>query len=741
MHAVGFDLSFRLDSTDIAEPIGFRDIQFSITRSPTSHGIGFEASDSALGFYCDAADYLQTVKDAFGLKANVTFTAELSCNGEPRETVIQGRLNFGKWRETCGINGCVIYLPVETTSCELILMSRIENEIDLDKTTTFNNADTLTPYSGLNMPITLPPKNIATGAIGQVADGGEIVDVGAISSTNYRNYSRPSYVVSDGSMTTQELDSPTYEFADSEPGFDFLSPQLLLENFGGRCSTGDFQLDVRMKGNATDQRFVSRNIWLSFVIGKGEFSNVSGTFPTTGGLDIIHQVDILISSPFGAGTQNFGFDESYSGVITLAEGQGLYAYMFFRSDSGVEQNLHPEIGYDEETFFSLTGIQSCPPSNANIYLINETLARVTENISDNCCTVLSTYFGRTDSQPYAFDSDGCGGLRCLTSGLKIRAAADARFFTSLRALLNGLNGIDNLGWDVIPSTGGAYFPPYVLRVEHVSFFYEDREMLRCNAIPESEMTIIQERYYVKIVAGYKKWEVQTIKGAEEINAGREYRTVLDTITNSLDISSELIAGAYAIEITRQQGFAESGNADTSYDDDTFIICLDRGIYGIEVELDALSSETNISDPATLYNARISPARNMLRWLKSVLNSYPTLFDGQYKIFFSSGTGNFRACSMLTDPECRLEAGAICEDSDLWAPSMADSNNATPLWKNERVTFDYPLSVQEYNTIKADPYGYISFQCVDGPFRKGFIEELQYKPADGIATFVLRVKWE
>jgi hypothetical protein len=272
-------------------------------------------------------------------------------------------------------------------------------------------------------------------------------------------------------------------------------------------------------------------------------------------------------------------------------------------------------------------------------------------------------------------------------------------------------------------------------------------MMVCDSIPAMERSIMSEKYYVKITAGYKKWEVQAVKGADEINSQREYRTVLDTITNSIDLTSDLVAGTFAIEITRQQGFVESGNADTSYDDETFIMCIDRSAYaaypGFEIELDAIEDEVNIADPVTLYNARISPARNMLRWFKSLANSYPTLFNGDMKIFFSSGTGNFRACSKLSDVICRLENAAICENADLFQTMFQDQADAVPLWVNEQITYEYPLSIQQYKAIKLAPYGYISFQCGQGQMEKGFIQELKFKPGGndgGMGSFTLIKKW-
>ncbi len=204
-----------------------------------------------------------------------------------------------------------------------------------------------------------------------------------------------------------------------------------------------------------------------------------------------------------------------------------------------------------------------------------------------------------------------------------------------------------------------------------------------------------------------------------------------------------MTGSYPIEVTRQQSFAETGAADTRYDNNIFLITLERGMYGFVVEQGNITNPDNIFDPATLLNFRLTPVRNLMRWYKSIINSYPNISNSEAKLFFSAGTGNLIAEGEITqgfyaDP-CKLENMVISESQNLFITHFADQDDATPLWKNETLTYEYPLSVEGYAALKASPYGYISAQCGDGDYLKGFIQEVKFKLSKGYSNIYFKEK--
>jgi hypothetical protein len=412
-------------------------------------------------------------------------------------------------------------------------------------------------------------------------------------------------------------------------------------------------------------------------------------------------------------------------------GDQFFFGIYLRNFTGFPEVTSLTILQDEETYFKVTANGVCPPTDATVSMIHETASHITEAITDYCLTVKSDYYGRVDSEPYASAEDGCGGLRVLTSGLRLRNAETPKHFLSLKDLFDSLNGIDNIGMSVEGSE---------VRIEPVEYFYQNVQILSTPLIPEADAEVQEEMAYSKVIVGYKKWETENVNGLDEFNSNKEFRTTLKSIDNTLDVTSNFIAGGYPIEHTRQQTFALTGAADTKYDNDTFIICVERGAYEYQVEQGNIENGANMYSPATAYNWRIRPMYNLMRWWKSIAQSYVNLFNTASKFFFSAGTGNLLATgNMSAYYSCRVDAGTKPENGDLGGADMLVGQD--PIWKPETVTYKYPLSLKEYNLVKANPYGFINYQCGNGDFEKGYIVNLLYRVSKGEAEITLKLKWE
>lgn len=743
------DFLFYLDDIEIEEPQGFDEIELSITRDDKLHGIGFEASTSPLQFFGSAYTYLKNKKETEGVKANVKFSAFSTCGEYDYEEVLSGRLNFGKYKEICGVE-CGCSLPWENDSCEVILKSRYDQKVDLDKGTAADGITSLQDYAGLSFDTELQAHNLKTGTEGYVADEGDSVDVGIFAEAFAKSWVRPTYNRKiDESLLTSQL-TPTV-FAASNNGFNdsVLSPQLLFEEIPD-CNDGTVEYTVRLKGsfditykygNGSPGGPVTSVFRFKGAIGTGIFDanqNISGPGP---GLTILGSTDI---NP-GANLNHWvgTFDISFSGTTIIPTGEGFYAFVTWEPTgpfSGVV--MEGNITFDPETYVKIQGVRSCPATEAEVYMVHEALSRVAESITNNCIRVKSSYYGRIDSEPFSFPDDGCGGLRSVTSGLKIRRAEQDNFFVSLKELVEGLQAIDNIGMEVQNNVDIA--GRGLLVIEGLDYFYQDKEILRHDGIPKGTNDTEETKHYSKVLVGYKKWEVEEVNGLDEFNSNRQYATSIDTIDSTLDITSNLIAGSYPIEITRQQSFASTGAADTKYDNETFIICMSRNGYPVYNQLlpeqGNITNPQNIFSPATIYNYRISPLRNLMRWYRSIAPAWVNLNDPTNKLYFASGTGNLVASGKMTDPDCRNELVDIQENQNLFVTHFANQDNAKPLWDNELKSYEYPMSIADYKAIKTDPYGYISAQCGSGDFEKYWIKEIKFKLVKGFATFILRRKY-
>jgi hypothetical protein len=196
--------------------------------------------------------------------------------------------------------------------------------------------------------------------------------------------------------------------------------------------------------------------------------------------------------------------------------------------------------------------------------------------------------------------------------------------------------------------------------------------------------------------------------------------VTRTISNIVPIANSLQIYVSAALVTESAPNAKIKNNTTPF-------------YGIEVK--AITSAANILDPDTVYNFRISPARNAMRWFDYVAKCYKNII-GTDTLYFSSADGNYVASGSLVDPAgCKLETGALSEKGNISLSSFADVDNGTPITEPERVVFSYPLSFTEYNVITGSPYSLIEYiaTCERG---FGWIDTIEYNPEDGKAKFTL-----
>lgn len=732
---------FYLDDLVIEEPQGFADIALNMKRDDNWHGIFFEASTSELSFYGIAAEYLKNKKATEGLKSEVTFKAYQACGiYEELELLFEGRLDFGKYTESCG-NTCLVKVPVEQIGCLMTLRNRYDQKVDIDSTVTFNKMSALQQYDKLSFEIELPAKELQAAIDGsEGADGEEIV-------TNYTSiaglasaimFFRPEYLIErynnietgqlSGGFNCQKVSGAL----STDCINDFITPQLLFED-NIECFDGNFQYSSRMKGTLDWTGVLLVNVQQKIIKWDG-----TGNIYDDG--ELIAEGNIFFDEG-GASPGSLDFDNTVTGTVTIPDGIGFYAVLEVHVVKSGGGSGSTTVTYTPETFITISATKVCPNSNAIVHMLNEALSRVTEAITDNCLRVKSDYYGRTDSQPYASDEDGCGALRILTSGLKIRRAENPAFFASLKDLFEGLRGIDNIGMGV---EANPFITGYNwLRIEPVEYFYKDIEVLRLPYVPDTEISIQEQLHYSLIKSGYQKWEVERINGLDEPNSNREYRTILTSVNNQIDITSKFVAGSYAIETTRQQSFADTGAADTTYDNETFIICIERQAYSFIVERGIIDSAANVFSPQTLYNWRIRPYSNLMRWFKSIANSYPNINDSANRLYFGSGTGNFVAEGQIAGayPTCKLENGVKAENRDLSKQDFADVNEAIPLWRPDYADFRYPLSVADYKALKSNPYGYISFQCGTGEWKKGYIQNLRYRLNKGEADFTLKLRYE
>jgi len=438
-----------------------------------------------------------------------------------------------------------------------------------------------------------------------------------------------------------------------------------------------------------------------------------------------------------------------------------------------------------------------PSTTAPVYLVNEAFSRITESITNNQLRCISDYFGRTDSQPYSMAADGAGALECITTGKKIRNVSYtvdnsqspsllqlSNMPISFQDLFDGMNAIHNIGMGY---EADANRPGYNrIRVEPMEYFYDtvSAPILVLDKIMDVNISLKLDDMFASLKAGYQKFEAERYTGLDEFAGTMHYTTQLkNSSQQEKDITCKFIASGYCIEITRQQQWDAGTLQDWRLDNDVFVICLTRsemcteggaGIYWdtdpgniydticedngnpfrtftpnafhLTIEMGAgASPQSNLIDPHTVYNTRISPARNMMRGLKKLLAAYGTslITDSRFKAFvYAAGQANFVAKSTTPNDIYTGSSSYLCENIDMDTAIINDRNpQFLPIMQPVIIEFDYPLGAKDFAIIRANPYKMIGIRWgQNANFVNCFISQVEWKTVNGMAKWTLIPVW-
>lgn len=422
------------------------------------------------------------------------------------------------------------------------------------------------------------------------------------------------------------------------------------------------------------------------------------------------------------------------------------------SDSAIRYYCEAYVG--PGTSIEITSKTTKEPSRVNGVYIYEALNRVSEAITGQPDAIRSDYFGRTNSYPYSYDQIGCEALSIITLGKKIRRmlqkdGTEYPISTSFSELFQALNVHNNLGVRV--ERDGS---EYRLRIEPKEYFYQRTSIFTATEPQALVEQIAKERLYNDFEVGYNQWEIENLNGIDEVNTRHFYSIPTTNIKSKLQQTTNYITGGYAIEMTRRIQYSSNPTTDWKYDDNKFIISLNR----IEVESDQYTEDEttetyaigtvserdelfttvdNLISPETAYNLRFSPARAAINWYKTLAPAL--LKKASSEIKFASGLGNVKMITELTE-DCAVTNGLITEDQDISDDDTVFAGIEkialySPIW----ISFEYPLNYSEFVNLRDNSNKGITVICGDRAYF-GFVEEINYKPntSGGIADFKLLV---
>lgn len=747
------------------EPIGWADVQLNIKRDMVWHGVFFEYAIN-LSFYEEGYDYINEVYNAQGINAYVELYIEYECeDNEGFQEFYVGKLVLAKCLFDCK-DDRIAQVPVEQAGALMKFKNRIDQKVNLNSDIDFDG-DPLPAYDRLPFVIDLLPKAIILrtiagseaqnclldqNSVGQLVGSGNPADVVEINSDMYLQIPIKNMLINE--LNYNEEDNAYFAFFSGVPdnetapytgSYEFTINLEYIEfsvaavmDFGGQIAFGSADGNFQ---NLTAQIVLYIN---GSTVATADICNIAGD---CSGCPPFAKVVKVANTVLN--TTHFLNAGDTVKIIVQFRCQGFYHRKLI-DDNGIFFSYNAGGPYTDpfdpqiiaNSTIKLT--QLTPISQCNVYAINESLSRVCESVTAQEMRVRSDYFGRTDSQPYASDADGCGSLEVITKGLLIRQF-QSTMPVSFQEMFNALNAIHNIGMGAEPNIiDGKDW----IRVEPMEYFYDPTIILECDGVPEIKKRVMPEWYPSVIEIGYDKWETESSMGLDEFATKRQYRTRLSEIKNTASQICSFIASGYSIEVTRNKEYVADSTIDWRLDNDVFIICVKRDaddptILTVEQGQDCadVAFMTNIIDPNTIYNYRISPMRNLMRWIKAYMGAYFSNVDGvQAKFIFTSGDGNTLVSGDLITG-CVNEAFAIGENEFLDSSKFADPSYSYPLFRFETDEFEYPLSIAGFQLIRDNSKGTIKYRRLStDSWSEGFIFTIAYKPNDGIATFTVLPKF-
>lgn len=716
------------------EPTSWDGQEYVITRS--KEYFGFENSYSnSIRFWGDGATIIREAYESEGIEARLTFKIERSCDrGKTWVVDVDGMLNCATYTY---MNGEVSVL-LEESDFGRTFKNRMDTVISLDATTSLDGL----PISDIQpTEVTLRSKAIVQ--YSSLLANPELLDISESNTFSPApTFNAIFFPYQQGKIQdlkqTNEV-SPFFYF-NQWPYPTFAPPFFVNQN---TSLLSNIKLSYKLKG-----QFIN-----SSVDDVEYFYSMTFSYGNTTEDNIIY----LVGSPsiFVSGSGSNGFSFDLEGEFEIP-GNTPYVWLGitisnYRNFNTVSPNPSLfRLITDKDSFIKLSTESLFPDTTSNVYMIHEALAKTCEIITGEKDCFKSEYFGSGNSQPRQYNLTGCQRYVSLTNGINIRNMFQAngeRFplNISFSQLYKALDAVFCLGMRLeYDESESRWF----VRVEKREYFFDKNYDLEFSDVSNIKVSASLENYYNGVSIGYKKWQMNNgqTNGLDEFNTTRTYSILNKNANKTLDIKSEAITGGYPIEFTRRQQFNLDSTKDFETDSNIFFICLNRvpvtsngATYDVgktNETNELFSSVTNLVSPETAYNLRLSPARNMYRWLRYLKCSLHK--KSPKVIVFTSGEGNYQ---MITEhdpgycePTCPMDENAN------WEGNTNCFNEAgEELISPEIIEFEIPFDFSIFTQLLGNANKSIRVNCSTSRSYKGFLSQNNFKPNQkegGTAKFTL-----
>ena len=724
--------------TEVTEPVGWDGISGNMQRNMIHHGVFINISTDSFEWVGTAYTLLYNEYQTNGANGQMNIRIEYQCaEGDAYTVYFNGNFDFNTFERQCA-DYCFCKCLVSATKCTDVFLSRMGQDVDVLSATNFDG-QAITPMT--YTPLNITGQDIFLQNTANNNDGlnwsGHHDDSIALSGTRY--YYVPVYlknnpIIEFGTFNITNV-SPSlvyYNYAQTQivnwpmipiekwtNGYSYLKTYTSLQNDN---VVNVIQVDWKCKGTMTITTSYNGVVLVTL---NAERANPFQLTTDLGSITIALNWAITAYTPIV-----ITFDEIFSGTVTnpLFTTFDQISYYFSidiakTTTTGGLDTFDVSIDYDggSVNYFNMeTNSTNDPSVSDSVYL-------------DDLLEFLPTAYMDTECPTLAIENDlkTCLNRYSITKGSFIRNVTQPsvpNLFVNYEMLFEECRKIFNIGW-------GFDNNETELKIARIDGFYKSNVVVDVGLLDMATFTTAKDLIYGTITVGYNKWEAEEYNGLDEMNTERQYRRNIDTNPTELDLMSDIISAGYTIEITRRKNQGTTGTSDWRYDDDLFIIntnTIDSVLYAYQ-GIDA--NPDNVYSPNTRMNYALTPARSLMRWFKSIAAAQPTVANENF--IFTSGTGNYIAQGQMLY-NCPIEGSTLSEKETIDVSNFDNDYYITPIWQTVYATFNAPLSMAEFEDIKADVYGAIRFRCSDTIYL-GNIIEMSHDPNVGIANFKLLLR--
>lgn len=770
------ELRYYINETLIQEPIGMETFKETLKRTQY-HGVVKSVSIEPLEFYGNAYDII-TAAYATDLDSVLRFSVEKKCSDS--DVFIEeyaGMIDLSTYDVTTG-SYCSVRCNVgDITDEEIKFNNRSETVVNIEQLTDMDGG-VLSAYDNLNLDLTIPSKKILFQDKIETKEN----TTNTISKTTPSNFTnigiKPKLeinVLSEFGViyTTNDFEEFVYASLDNQQFINTESKSgvvcyykfdLTIKN--NKASTlyvsahktdgttfSQIGTGVTLAGAITSSFIIEGNITLPNLLDHRIFINL---YQTTGGeSDPVFNFDFTSKSgsfvnynhleELSATTAKLSLiHETLSRTAEIISGMSVVSNYYAREDSEVNQLSS---GFGDGSLKSLVtgmklrnGVQtdgtlpvlqsSFKDLFLNLNAIDNIGWGVEHNDVETYYTIYSIVtdtitFGETYDNLHIGDIIKSIGASGLIDDLKIRIVEHVSIDT-VRV------SADVSGYPFISLSDTIEFihkQKYV-RIEPFEYFYDPTNVaLTINYPDEIRRKAEMADIYTRLTVGYEKYaDTEDVNSIDTFHTVRNYTTRLKATDKENKQVSKFVACPYAIEFTRRKALDKT-TEDWKYDESTFVLELYNNGSNYLVKQGMSNTNGTVISPETMYNVALSPARNAIRHIAMMFG----FNHSGLNLYITGFTGNATAEGIRT-----VGAGDYLDDSA--GGSSLTENEPLPKvespLKAERIEFEYPLTLVQWEALKLAPYKIIT---VDG--EDAYIDEVTREVTTGLAKFKLIPKNE